>query len=127
MAGSTNHMQSRISNGVIRIYYTDGSFEELQLINPENWCPIEQDYYVDNLAFRIEKPRPYRLHFATGLVSNNLEKELHIEGVYGRSIEAGAGVLLDLPLNPAKSLRHLCLKTLSGDVVIGLMSLTLQR
>ncbi len=127
MAGSTNHMQSRISNGIIRIYYTDGSFEELQLINPENWCPIEQDYYVDNLAFRIEKPRPYRLHFATGLVSNNLEKELHIEGVYGRSIEAGAGVLLDLPLNPAKSLRRLCLKTLSGDVVIGLMSLTLQH
>jgi hypothetical protein len=56
-----------------------------------------------------------------------LEKELHIEGVYGRSIEAGAGMLQDLPLNPAKSLRRLCLKTLSGDVVIGLMSLTLQR
>ncbi|HXL00964.1 MAG TPA: DUF4450 domain-containing protein, partial [Dysgonamonadaceae bacterium] len=127
MAGSTNHMQCHIPNGIVSIYYTDGSFEELELVNPENWCPIEQDYFVDNLAFRIKEPRPYRLHFASGLVSDNLEKDLHIEGVYGRSIEGGAGILLDLQLNSSKKLSHLILKTLSNDVVIGLMSITLQQ
>ena len=60
------------------------------MINPENWCPIEQDYYVDNLAFKLNAPRPYRIQFKTGLVSNNLEKDLKIEGVYGREIKGGA-------------------------------------
>ena len=44
--------------------------------------------------------------------------------VYGRSIEGGAGVLLDMPLNPSKELSHLTLETLSNDVVIGLMGVT---
>ena len=70
--------------------------------------------------------RSYRIHFKTGLVSNDLGKDLGIKGVYGRSIEGGAGVLLDMPLNPSKELSHLTLETLSNDVVIGLMGVTLQ-
>lgn len=127
MAGSTNHMQCHIANGVIRVYYKDGTTEVLELVNPDNWCPIEQDFFVDNMAFSLATPRPYRLHLKSGLVSNNLEKELGITGVYGRAIEGGAGVLLDMPLNPAKELDHLTLETLSNDVVIGLMGVTLQR
>ena len=34
--------------------------------------------------------------------------------------------MLHLALNPAKALRSLSLRTLSNDVVIGLMSLTLE-
>lgn len=127
MAGSTNHMQCHIANGVIRIYYTDGTFEELELVNPENWCPIEQDFFADDIAFKLEAPRPYRLHLKSGLVSDNLERDLGIKGVYGRSIDGGAGVLLDLKLNPKKKLKRLTLETLSNDVVIGIMGVTLQR
>lgn len=127
MAGSTNHMQCHIANGEIQINYTDGTSEKLELINPETWCPIEQDYYVDNLAFKHKNKRPYRLHFKSGIVSNNLEKDLGIKGVYGREIDGGAGMLLSLPLNPAKELSNLTLKTLSNDVVIGIMSITLQK
>ena len=127
MAGSTNHMQCHIANGVIRIYYSDGTFEEVELINPENWCPIEQDFFVDDIAFKLEAPRPYRLHLRTGLVSDNLERDLGIKGVYGRSIDGGAGILLDFKLNPKKKLKRLTLETLSNDVVIGIMALTLQR
>ena len=127
MAGSTNHMQCHIANGVIRIYYTDGTFEELELVNPENWCPIEQDFFVDDVAFKLEVPRPYRLHLKSGLISDNLERDLGIQGVYGRSIDGGAGVLLDLKLNPKKKLKCLTLETLSNDVVIGIMGVTLQR
>ncbi|WP_321333206.1 DUF4450 domain-containing protein [uncultured Bacteroides sp.] len=127
MAGSTNHMQCHIANGIIRIHYTDGTSDTLTLINPENWCPIEQDFFVDNMAFKLNASRPYRLHLKTGIVSNNLEKELGIEGVYGRSIDGGAGILLDMPLNPEKELSYLSLETLSNDVVIGLMGITLQK
>ena len=127
LAGSTNHMQCRIANGVIRAHYTDGTSDTLELVNPDNWCPIEQDFYVDNLAFNVPSPRPYRIHFKTGVVSNDLGKELDIRGVYGRSIEGGAGVLADMPLDPSKELSRLTLETLSNDVVIGIMGITLQE
>lgn len=127
LAGSTNHMQCHIANGVVRVHYTDGTSDSLELVNPDNWCPIEQDFFVDGAAFRLSSPRPYRLHFQSGRVSDDLGKELGITGVYGRSIEGGAGILLDMPLDPRKELSHLTLETLSNDVVIGLMGVTLQR
>lgn len=126
MAGSTNHMQCHIANGIIRIHYTDGSCEETELINPDNWCPIEQDFYIDGKAFVVPAPRPYRLHLKTGKVSRDLGKDLDIKGVYGREIEGGAGVLLDIPLDSTKELKELVLETLSNDVVIGVMGITLQ-
>lgn len=126
LAGSTNHMQCHLANGVIRIHYTDGTYSETALVNPDNWCPIEQDFYVDQQAFTVPEPRPYRLHFQTGKVSRNLGKALGISGVYGREIVGGAGVLLDLPLDAHKELKCLTLETLSNDVVIGLMGITLQ-
>ena len=126
LAGTTNHMQSRFVNGLIVAQYADGTADTLKLINPDNWCPIEQDYYADGKAFRLDAPRPYRVHLKSGLVSNNLEKDLKIDGVYGRKIDGGAGVLLDLPLNKNKTLLNISLETTANDVIIGLMSLTLR-
>ena len=65
-------MQCRIANGIIRVFYTDGTSDVLELVNPDNWCPIEQDFYVDGQAFTVSSPRPYRIHFKTGMVSNDL-------------------------------------------------------
>jgi hypothetical protein len=127
MAGSTNPMQSRFVNGEVRIDYTDGSSERLDLINPDTWCPIEQDYYVDGAAFYIGTPRPYRVQLKTGLVSCDLGKELNIEGVEPRRIEGGAAEILDLPLDNRKKLKQLTLKTTANDVIIGLMGVTLRR
>ena len=127
LAGTTNHMQCHIVNGMVTVGYKDGTTDTLQLINPENWCPIEQDFYVDGKAFRLKSPRPYRLHLKTGLLSNNLEKDLNITGVYGRPIDGGAGIVLDMPLNNEKELSYLHIETISNDIVIGLMSVTLQR
>jgi hypothetical protein len=67
------------------------------------------------------------LHLKSGLVSNNLEKDLNIDGVYGRKIDGGAGVLLDMPLSKTKTLKALHLQTTANDVIIGLMALSLQR
>lgn len=127
MAGTTNQMQTHFVNGRIQVEYTDGTCDTLELVNPENWCPIEQDYFVDGKAFSIDAPRPYRIHFKSGLVSNNLEKDLKISGVYGRKIDGGAGIILDMRLKKEKKLRKFKLETVANEVIIGLMSLTLQR
>ncbi len=123
MAGSTHHMQSRIANGEVVIHYTDGSAERLELINPDTWWPIEQDYYVDGYAFRIASPRPPRIHLKDG------SEPVKGYPVLGRNktnpVEGGAATLLDLPLDPGKELESITVATLSNDVVIGLMALTL--
>ena len=126
MAGSTNHMQCDIENALVVARYTDNSADTLRLIPPYNWCPIEQDYYTDGQAFRTLASRPYRVAFGTGTVSRDLGRALNIKGVYGREIPGGAGQMLCLPLNPRKKLRSLTLRTLSNDVVIGLMGVTLE-
>ena len=126
MAGSTNHMQSRIDNGLVIATYKDGSRDTLALRNPDNWCPIEQDYYIDGKAFQTSEPRPYRVCLSTGDVSRDLGKTLGIQGVYGREIPGGAAQMLQMPLNPRKRLKSLTVRTLSNDVVIGLMAVTLQ-
>lgn len=140
MAGSTNAMQSQIANGVVRICYTDGTVDSLLLVNPETWCPIEQDFYDDGLAFRLNAERPYRLHLKSGLVSRTLSAELGREtkdaahsvdlnstGIFGNVLEGGAAILFDIPLKSDKTLRHLEIEALSNDVLIGLLGLTLQR
>ncbi len=127
MAGSTNHMQSRMVNGTVRITYADGSSDLLELVNPENWPPIEQDYFEDGAAFRLDAPRPYRVQLSTGLTTRNLGKALGLKGAASRRIPGGAAVVLDLPLDPSKELRKLTLTTHSGEAVIGLMGITLMR
>ena len=126
MAGSTNHMQSRIDNGLVVVTYTDGTADTLALRNPDNWCPIEQEYYIDGQAFNAPQPRPYRVCFGTGDVSRNLGSIVPLGGDYGRDIPGGAGQMLEMPLNPQKRLKSLTIRTLSNDVVIGLMAITLQ-
>ena len=127
MAGSTNHMQCRIANAVVRVTYADGSADSLLLVNPETWTPIEQDFYVDGYAFSLSAPRPYRVHLKSGLVSRDLEKDLSITGVYGRAIDGGAAIILDMPLDNKKQLKSLSLEPLSNEVVVGLMSVTVVR
>ena len=132
MAGSTNHMQSRIDNGLVIVAYTDGSTDTLTLRNPDNWCPIEQDYYVDGKAFYAATPRPLRVCLnllspdGQPLVSRDLGAELGLKGAADRYIPGGAAQILSMPLNSHKRLKSLTLRTLSNDVVIGLMAVTLQ-
>jgi hypothetical protein len=91
MAGSTNHMQSRIDNGLVVVTYHDGTADTLALRNPDNWCPIEQDYYVDGKAFCAASPRPLRVCLGKSttdgrpLVSRDLGSELGLQGADGRT------------------------------------------
>lgn len=126
LAGSTNHMQCRIDNALIVAEYKDGTSDTLRLVNPDNYCPIEQDYYCDGKAYRMAQPRPYRVGLNNGIVSREIGEQLGLSGAADRIIPGGAAQMLKMPLNANKRLRSLKLRTLSNDVVVGLMGVTLQ-
>jgi hypothetical protein len=122
MAGSTNPMQSRLDNGEVIVTYADGSTERLALRNPTTWWPIEQDYYIDDFAFRRPEALPPRVDLKTGLVRT---LELADFKGHGGKVPGGAATVLDLPLDPQKPLKTLTVRALANDVVIGLMAATL--
>lgn len=136
MAGSTQNMQSRIDNGVVSVKYTDGSTDVLHLENPINWRPIEQDCYTDGHAFWAAGKNPYRVVFSTGEVCREVKIDFKAMAENNtnrtelkptdRIIPDGAGILLKMPLRKSKDLESLTLTTLSNDVVIGLMGITLE-
>lgn len=128
LAGSTNHMQTHIDNALIIARYTDGTSDTLRLIPPFNYCPIEQDYYVDGKAFQTVEPRPVRICFGTGTVSRDLGTALSIkpDEVYGREIPGGAAQMLSMPLCPTKKLQSFSLVPVANDIVVGIMGITLR-
>ncbi len=127
MAGSTNPMQSRLTNGQVIVQYQDNTTEILDLKNPQTWWPIEQDYEDDGYAFQLNAARPVRVYLKSGIAATEFKNFISLKGFTNRAIDGGAATVLDLPLNPAKELKSLQLKTLANDVVIGLMSITLIR
>ena len=127
VAGTTNPMQSRFVNGELVVKYTDGSTEVLLLKNPENWWPIEQDYYSDGFAFTTNAPKPPRVYLKSGIITRSFQDFKTIKGFSKYGIDGGAATILDLPLNRTKTLEKLTLKTIANDVVIGIMSASLIR
>ncbi len=124
MAGSTNSMQSRFDNGVVVVTYTDGQTEQLPLHNPTTWWPIEQDYFIDDFAFRRPEPIPPRIDLKTGHI--RITKWADFKGK-GGTVAGGAATVVDMPLRADKELSSLTVRTLANEVVIGLISATLVR
>lgn len=130
MAGSTNPMQSQMVNGTVTVQYADGSTTELELKNPTNWWPIEQDLFDDNFAFEIPDDKiPYRVKLKTGELykGGTLSNYSSIKGFTDRQVDGGAATILDLPLDPNKELKTIKLTAVSNDVVIGIMSATVLK
>ena len=127
LAGSTDPMQSRVINGEIVIHYKDGSSDKLELKNPVNWWPIEQDYYADGFAFTTGEEKPLRLYLKSGIDTRDFKDFVPIRGFSNFGIDGGAATFLDLPLDKKKELKSLVIRSIANDVVIGLMALTLVR
>jgi hypothetical protein len=125
LAGSTNHMQSRIDNGEIVATYADGTQARLALRNPDNWWPIEQDYFVDDYQFPLCGRLPVRVELKSAQVRVPDAQAFKRAGK--GDIDGGAATVLELPLDPARQLKSLTLRTLANDVVIGLMGVTLDQ
>lgn len=124
MAGSTWAMQSRVDNGELVVTYRDGTTTRLPLENPTTWWPIDQDYFIDDFSFARPGGLPLRVDLKTGQV-RVLDPET-FKG-RGRTIPGGAATVLDLTLDPTKELQSLTVRALANDVIIGLMSATLER
>ena len=137
---------SKIAEGVLQKLqhlsrskpYTDGTTDELMLVPPVNWCPIEQDFVENAVAFAMPAVRPYRIGLNTGIVSRHLFRDSHYQEAATAgdlpdmklamcALPGGAATMLDMPLNAKKKLRSLTLRALSNEVVVGLMGITLQK
>lgn len=123
LAGSTNHMQSRIDNALITVTYDDGNSDTLHLQNPDSWCPIEQDYYDDGRAFRLNR-RPWRIGLATGIVSRHPGRHPGIDGPDGREIPGGAAMMIDMPVDSNRAITAVTVLPLAPDIVVGLIAVT---
>ena len=124
MAGSTNSMQSRFENGEVIVTFADGSTQKLELENPTNWWPIEQDYLIDDFAFARPQPLPPRVNLKTGEV--RLLDMSEFKGTGGK-VSGGAATVLDIPLRADLEMKSVTVRAVANEVIIGLMSLTVAR
>lgn len=124
LAGSTNAMQSRVDNGEVIVTYRDGTTTRLALENPTTWWPIDQDYFVDDFAFARDGGLPVRVDLRSGAV--RVLDPAKFRG-QGRKVPGGAATVLDLTVDPERELQSLTVRALANDVVIGLLSATLER
>lgn len=126
LAGTTTTRESRMVNGLIVARYEDGTADTLRLVNPDNWCPIEQEYYTNDYSFHVLQPRPYRVSLGTGVVSRDLRKALGIKGTSDLQLPGGAAQMLCMSLDPEKRVIAFDICPQSNGIVVGLMGLTLQ-
>ena len=141
MAGSTNQMQSRIDNGMVIACYSDGTSDTLRLHNPVNWPPIQEEYVFDDHAFWSCPVMPLRVRLDNGKVGHHInspdllpaslpstkEGEQSIGSDNPHVIHHGAAVILKMALNPLKRVTTFRLVTLSNDVVVGIMGITMEK
>jgi hypothetical protein len=113
IAGATNPMQTGIANGVVRLRYDDGTLDEIALIHPLNFWTLEDEgkgpgternrrYDYKRDAFALPRKRPWTLQLGQNCRAM----------VIGRKLED-------------RRLDSVTLETLSHEVIIGLMGVSL--
>ena len=116
VAGSTNVMQCQIANAVIRLNYADGETDSLELIPPINYwnlCPI---------AYKTTSPEQGSRNDYYSSIDRFAMPEIWPETVeLGENCRA---MLLNLKMRPGKLLENVTLETLSQEVVVGLIGMT---
>jgi hypothetical protein len=109
VCGTTNPMQGKISNAVIRFHYQDGVEEELNLVPPRNFWSMcgfgRVDYNYERDGFALPKEPPAQVQLGTNCRAM----------VYGWK------------LRPGVALKAIQLETLSQEVVIGLMGVSIRN
>ena len=109
LCGTTNPMEVRIANAKLRMKYADGVVEKLALVPPFNFwtlCPFGGvDYEYGRDGFSLPKVPPTTVQL-------------------GKNCRA---VALGWNLRPGVALESVTLETLSDEVVIGLMGVTVMH
>jgi hypothetical protein len=109
VCGSTNPMQGRIANAVIRFRYADGEEEFLELVPPMNFWSLcrfgTADYDYARDAYSLPKVPPPQVQLGENCRAM----------VYGWNLRPGA------------ILKEVTLETLSQEVVVGLMGVSVMN
>ena len=109
VCGSTNPMQGRIANAVLRFRFADGQEEKLELVPPFNFWSlcrfgrVDNDYKRDGFALPKDPPPQVQL---------------------GENCRA---MVYGWKLRPGVALEDVTLETLSQEVVIGLMGVSIMN
>jgi len=109
VCGSTNPMQGRIANAVLTFRYADGREEKLELVPPMNFWSLckfaSAEYSYERDGFSLPKTPPAQVQLGTNCRAM----------VYGWK------------LRPGVKLESVALETLSQEVVIGLMGVSIMN
>lgn len=122
LAGTTFPQCSRMTHAAVKVHYSDGTASTLELRNPENWWPIEQDYLIDDYLFTDAAPPPPRVDLRTGTV--RILDSVSFRGK-GTSLDGGAANIIEITLDPHKPLRSFSIEVELYAITIGLLSATL--
>lgn len=119
VSGSTNVMQCQIANAVIRLNYGDGTTDSLELIPPVNYWNLST---IDSHAT------------APGQFSRNdytsETDRFCLPAKFPETVQLGENcraMLLNLKLRSGVELKSVSLETLSQEVVVGMMGITVMN
>ena len=119
VCGSTNPMQGRIANAVLRLRYADGAVEDLELVPPFNYwnlSPIKPVITAPGQESRFDYTAP--------------TDAFCVPKVWPQTVQLGENcraMLLGRRLRPGQVLRSVTLHTLSAEVVVGLMGVSVMN
>ncbi len=119
VCGSTNVMQCQIANAVIRLNYTDGKKDSLELVPPVNYWNLS---IISSTATSPEQDN--RADYTSEADRFCLPEVLPERVQLGENCRA---MLLNIKLRKDAVLKSITLETLSQEVVVGLMGATLCR
>jgi hypothetical protein len=119
VAGSTNVMQCRIANAVIRLNYVDGKTDSLELVPPINYWNLST---IDSHA--TAPGQGSRTDY------NSEIDRFCMPAKFPETVQLGENcraMLLNLKMRPGAELKSVSLETLSQEVVVGLMGITIMN
>ncbi|MBR4072925.1 MAG: hypothetical protein IKK24_03175 [Clostridia bacterium] len=118
VAGTTNPMQCEIANAKIDVIYESGKADTVELVNPENFWAL-CGYSGEGLAFGQEGTNDYDYALDGYCLPKTPPETINL----GNNIRA---CVISLKTGNEK-IKSIKLSTLSQEVVIGLMAVTLQN
>jgi hypothetical protein len=119
VSGSTNVMQCQIANAIIRLNYADGKTDSLELVPPVNYWNLST---IDSHA--TAPGQGSRIDYTSEIDRFCMPAKLPETVQLGENYRA---MLLNLKLRPGVELKSVSLETLSQEVVVGLMGISVMK
>ncbi|MEI6143153.1 MAG: DUF4450 domain-containing protein [Mariniphaga sp.] len=119
VSGSTNVMQCQIANAVIRLNYADGKTDSLELVPPVNYWNVST---IDSHA--TAPGQGSRIDYTSEI------DRFCMPAKFPETVRLGddcRAMLLNLKMRKGVELKSISLETLSQEVVVGLMGISVMK